>query len=133
MSHRNARLTVHGRRTIVERVLIQGRPRSHVAKEMGVSRQCVSRWIARYQAEGEPGLQERSSRPHHPASRTCPEVEQRVLAVREDERRGQDWIGPELGVPARTVSCGAGRCRGSAAVGRSTVRLAPATSQPQAR
>ena len=104
MSHRNARLTVHGRRTIVERVLIQGRPRSHVAKEMGVSRQCVSRWIARYQAEGEPGLQERSSRPHHPASRTCPEVEQRVLAVREDERRGQDWIGPELGVPARTVS-----------------------------
>jgi len=104
VSHRNARLTVHGRRLIVERVLVQGRPRSHVAKEMGVSRQCVSRWIARYQAEGEPGLQERSSRPHHPASRTCPEVEQRVLAVREDERRGQDWIGPELGVPARTVS-----------------------------
>ena len=24
--------------------------------------------------------------------------------MREDERRGQDWIGPELGVPARTVS-----------------------------
>jgi transposase InsO family protein len=27
-----------------------------------------------------------------------------VLAVREDQRRGQDWIGPELGIPARTVS-----------------------------
>jgi transposase len=58
VSHRHARLTVHGRRLIVERVLIQGRPRSHVAKEMGVSRQCVSRWITRYQAEGEAGLQE---------------------------------------------------------------------------
>jgi len=27
-----------------------------------------------------------------------------VLKLREDQRRGQDWIGPELGVPARTVS-----------------------------
>ena len=104
MSHRNARLTVHGRRTIVERVLVQGRPRSHVAKEMGVSRQCVSRWISRYQAEGEFGLHERSSRPHHAPTRTCPKAEARVLAVRKDERRGQDWIGAEIGVPARTVS-----------------------------
>jgi transposase len=104
VSHRNARLTVHGRRTIVERVLIQGRPRSHVAKEMGVSRQCVSRWIARYQAEGEPGLQERSSRPRSSPERTSDTVEDRVLAVREQQRRGQDWIGPELGIPARRVA-----------------------------
>ena len=27
-----------------------------------------------------------------------------MLACRREERRGQDWIGPELGVPARTVS-----------------------------
>jgi transposase InsO family protein len=27
-----------------------------------------------------------------------------VLVLRRQERRGQDWIGPELGVPARTVS-----------------------------
>lgn len=26
------------------------------------------------------------------------------LGLRADQRRGQDWIGPELGVPARTVS-----------------------------
>jgi transposase len=104
VSHRNARLTVHGRRLILERVLVQGRPRSHVAEEMGVSRQCVSRWIARYQAEGEPGLQERSCRPRNSPERTCDAVESRVLAVREQQRRGQDWIGPELGVPARTVS-----------------------------
>jgi transposase InsO family protein len=104
VSHRNARLTVHGRRLIVERVLVQGRPRSHVAKEMGVSRQCVSRWIARFQAEGEHGLQERSSRPRNSPERTSDAIESRVLAVREQQRRGQDWIGPELGVPPRTVS-----------------------------
>ena len=44
-------------------------------KEMGVSRQCVSRWIARYQAEGEPGLQERSCRPRKSPKRTSDAVE----------------------------------------------------------
>ena len=31
---------------------------------MGVSRQCAHRWVARYDAEGEAGLMDRSSRPH---------------------------------------------------------------------
>jgi hypothetical protein len=31
-------------------------------------------------------------------------VEQQVVRLRRAERRGQDWLGPELGVPARTVS-----------------------------
>ncbi|WP_255312006.1 leucine zipper domain-containing protein [Streptomyces sp. PTY087I2] len=37
MSHRNARLTVHGRRILVERVQ-SGRPVAHVAAEMDISR-----------------------------------------------------------------------------------------------
>ncbi len=37
MAHRSARLTVHGRKLLVERVL-SGRPVSHVAAEMGASR-----------------------------------------------------------------------------------------------
>ncbi len=104
MSHRNARLTVHGRGLIVERVLGQGRPRAHVAAEMGVSRQCVGHWVTRYLTEGPDGLNDRSSRPRTCPTRVPAEVEAQVLAVRERERRGQDWIGPELGVPARTVS-----------------------------
>jgi transposase InsO family protein len=104
VSHRNARLTVFGRRLIVERVLNQGRPRAHVAAEMGVSRQCVSHWIARFLDEGDDGLHDRSSRPHTSPARTPAEVEARVVTVRQQQRRGQDWIGPELGVPARTVS-----------------------------
>jgi transposase InsO family protein len=104
VSHRNARLTVHGRRLIVDRVLGQGRRRAHVAAEMGVSRQCVSHWISRYQAEGEDGLHDRSSRPHRTPSRTPAPIEAQVLALRKRERRGQDWIGAELGLAARTVS-----------------------------
>ncbi len=104
MPHRSARLTVHGRRLLVERVLVQGRPRAHVAAEMGISRQCASRWIARYRSEGDAGLHDRSSRPHRVPRRTDAAVEARVVTARQQHRRGQDWIGPELGLAPRTVS-----------------------------
>jgi transposase InsO family protein len=104
VSHVNARLTVHGRRLLVERVIRDGRPVAHVAKELGVSRQCAHRWVARFRAEGEAGLLDRSSRPHRCPRRTPVEVEQQVLHLRRIYRRGQDWIGPELGVAPRTVA-----------------------------
>lgn len=104
MSHRNARLTVHGRRLLVRRVREEGQAVAHVAKAMGVSRQCAHRWVARYDVEGDAGLQDRSSRPHTMPTRTSVETEQRVLDARDTHRKGQDWLGPELGVPARTVS-----------------------------
>jgi transposase len=103
VSHRNARLTFHGRRLLVARVE-SGMPVSHVAKAMGVSRQCAHRWLARYQVEGEAGLLDRSSRPRRCSTRTSPEVEAKVLEMRRTQRRGQDWLGPELEIPARTVS-----------------------------
>lgn len=103
MSHRNARTTFHGRQLIVERHRA-GWPKAHIAKAMGISRKCVSTWVARFDAEGEVGLLERSSRPHHCPSQTSVEVEESIVVMRRAERRGQDWIGPELGVPARTVS-----------------------------
>lgn len=104
MAHANARLNLHGRRLLVSRVVEDGRPVSHVAKELGVSRQCAHRWVARYRVEGETGLADRSSRPRHCPRRTPAEVEQQVLQLRRTQRRGQDWIGPELGVAPRTVS-----------------------------
>jgi transposase InsO family protein len=104
VAHANARLNVHGRRLLVQRVLVQGRPVSHVAQELGVSRQCAHRWVARFRAEGAAGLVDRSSRPHRCPRRTPVRVEEQVVELRRAERRGQDWIGAELGVPARTVS-----------------------------
>jgi transposase len=104
VSHRNARLNLHGRLLLVDRVCRQRRPVSHVAKELGVSRQCAHRWVARFRVEGEAGLQDRSSRPHHSPRRTPAQVEQRVVDIRRAQRRGQDWIGAELGLAPRTVS-----------------------------
>lgn len=104
MVHRNARLTFHGRRLLVQRVRDEGMPVAHAAKTMGVSRQCAHRWVARFDAEGDAGLWDRSSRPHCIPTRSSPEVEAAVVAARVEHRRGQDWLGPELGIPARTVS-----------------------------
>jgi transposase InsO family protein len=97
-------LNLYGRRLLVSRVIGDGRPVAHVAKELGISRQCAHRWIARYRVEGDAGLQDRSSRPHSCPRRTADLIEQRVLQLRGEHRRGQDWIGAELGLPARTVS-----------------------------
>lgn len=104
MTHANARLNLHGRRLLVDRVIDHGRPVSHVAKELGLPRQCAHRWIARFRAEGEAGLLNRSSRPRRCPRRTPLGVEQQVLQLRRTERRGQDWIGPELAIAPRTIS-----------------------------
>ena len=103
MSHRNARLTFHGRRLLVDRVHA-GQAVAHVAKAMGVSRQCAHRWVNRFENEGEEGLQERSSRPHTSPAQTAPDVEEKVLAARREHRRGPDWLTFECDVPARTIT-----------------------------
>jgi len=103
MSHRNARLTPHGRRLIVERVQA-GQPVSHVAKAMGVSRQCAHRWINRFNDAGDDGLEDRSSRPHTSPNQSAPDVEERVLAARREHRCGPDQLTHEVDVPARTIT-----------------------------
>ena len=104
VSHRNARLNLHGRLLLVDRIRRQRWAVAHAAKAQGVSRQCAHRWIRRFDAEGVEGLADRSSRPRRRPTQTPAEVEQQVLALRRSERRGPDWLGHELGLPARTVT-----------------------------
>ncbi|MCX4637066.1 IS481 family transposase [Streptomyces sp. P9-2B-2] len=102
MSHRNARLTVHGRRLLVDRVRA-GRPVAHVAAEMGVSRTTAHKWVRRFMAEGEAGLRDRSSCPHRTPHRTSTADEARVCHLRTSRKLGPARIGPILGMPASTV------------------------------
>ncbi len=78
ISDRTARLTVRGRLLVVERLRVQGMPIAHAAKAMGVSRQCAHRWVKRFDAEGEPGLHDRSSR-HQAVESLAEEMQQFVL------------------------------------------------------
>ncbi|HLV56690.1 MAG TPA: leucine zipper domain-containing protein, partial [Actinotalea caeni] len=103
MVHRNARLTVMGRLMLVRRILA-GRPVSHVAKEMGVSRQCAHRWVSRYREHGEVGLVDRSSRPVSSPTATPAATAAAVLELRSRERLGRDEIARQCGVGPRTAS-----------------------------
>ncbi|RSN38373.1 IS481 family transposase, partial [Amycolatopsis sp. WAC 04197] len=102
MFHRNARLTVHGRRLLVERVTA-GRPVAHVCAEMGISRATGHKWLDRYRREGDAGLADRSSRPHRSPARTPHETEQRILDLRRNRRLGPARIGGILGLHASTA------------------------------
>ena len=103
MSHGNARLNVRGRLLLIDRVIGQGRPVSHVASELGISRQCAHRWVARFRQEGAAGLQDRSSRPRHSPRRTPADLEHRVLKLRHQLRVGPARLSEELGIPTRTI------------------------------
>ena len=103
-THRNARLTFHGRLLLVRRVLVEKRRPAHVAAEMGVSRTCVYTWVARFKAEGEDGLHDRSSRPHASPNQTPAVTEDRVVQARQELRGGPERIAEATGVPARTVT-----------------------------
>lgn len=103
MAHRNARLTVHGRMLLVERVVTQHRPVAHVAAELGVSRATGYKWVGRFRREGPAGLVDRSCRPHRVPRRTRPEVERAILTLRAERKLGPARIGPLVGVAASTV------------------------------
>ncbi|MCS5498304.1 leucine zipper domain-containing protein [Cnuibacter physcomitrellae] len=103
MVHRNARLAEAGRVILVQRVL-SGRPVSHVAKELAVSRQCVHRWVSRFRRLGSAGLLDRSSRHRsHPAT-TSPTITAHLLQLRRTERLGRDELARLVGVSPSTAS-----------------------------
>jgi len=61
--HANAALGPKGRLTMVVRVVEQGWSVTEAAEAAGVSGHTCSKWVARYRAEGEAGLVDRSSAP----------------------------------------------------------------------
>jgi transposase len=95
-------LSVEGRRRLVERC--RTRPIAHVAAEMGISRQCASKWVNRYRQFGELGLQDRSSAPHRQPSATPAPVIARIETMRRDHKWPASRIAFELGIAQTTIS-----------------------------
>lgn len=103
MSHRRAKLTVAGRKLLIERILEQGWATPVAAEAQGVSAATAYKWIRRYEAEGEAGLQDRSSRPRRSPRRLSPEREAAILELRRRARVGPHRIGWALGEQRSTV------------------------------
>jgi len=102
VAHANARLTVHGRLLLVRRVLSGHKP-GEVAKQLGVSRQTVYKWVRRYLAEGLAGLADRSSRPHMSPRALSAETTARIVSLRLALHAGPIRIAAALGLVASTV------------------------------
>jgi transposase InsO family protein len=102
VAHRRARLTVFGRQLLIARVGA-GWPAAHVAEQLGISRATAYKWVRRYRAEGDAGLEDRSSRPKRSPRRLSPAVEAEIVVARSTWRYGPDRLGPLLGRPPSTV------------------------------
>jgi transposase InsO family protein len=102
VAHANARTTVFARKLIVDRVLAGHKP-GEVAKQLGVSRQTVYKWVRRWRAEGETGLVDRSSRPHRMPRKTSPERAAEIIAARREHHAGPLRLAAILGLAASTI------------------------------
>ena len=102
MAHANARTTVYARKLIVDRVLAGHRP-GEVAKQLGISRQTVYKWVRRFRAEGWAGLADRSSRPHRMPRRTSVETTAAIVAARRAHHAGPVRLASILGLAASTI------------------------------
>jgi len=101
--HANAALSLRQRERMVRRVVEQGWSLTKAAAAAEVSERTCSKWVARYRAEGEPGLLDRSSAPVLVANRT----DERTVALLAALRRLR-FTAPELAdlldLPLSTIS-----------------------------
>ena len=127
--HRNAALSVKGRRLLVERVLDEGWTVRAAAEAAGVSLRCARKWIGRFRLEGEPGLADRSSAPHRVANRTRDDRVRAIVALRRLRMTGAQ-IAEILAMPLSTVSAVLSR-QGLGRLGR--IGLEPAVRYERSR
>jgi len=69
---------------IVTAVLVEGRSKSAIAREYGVSRRWIITLVQRYLAEGDQGLVPRSRRPQTSPRQTPREIEDEIVAIRKE-------------------------------------------------
>jgi transposase InsO family protein len=101
--HPRAKLTPQGRKLLVQRVREDGWPVARAAEAQGVSRATAHRWLARFDAEGEAGLLDRSSRPHRSPGRLSRQRERAILRRRDETLEGPHRIAWALGEAPSTV------------------------------
>ncbi|MGB7589149.1 MAG: IS481 family transposase [Solirubrobacterales bacterium] len=101
--HANAPFGPKGRLTMVRRVTEQGWSLTEAAEAAGVSERTCSKWVARYRAEGEAGLLDRSSAPKIVANRTEERRIEAIAALRRLRMTGAE-IAECLGMALSTVS-----------------------------
>lgn len=101
--HGNARTCPNSRRLLVERIESRTWSLTAAAEAAGVSERTAYRWLARWRAEGEAGLVDRSSRPHRVPNRTPGDRERVIEQLRRLWMTAAE-IAECLGMALSTVS-----------------------------
>ena len=111
MSHPNAALTPRARLRLARLIVEENWPVAAAAKMFMVAERTARKWVARYRDEGEAGMLDRSSRPHHSPARTPEPVVRQIVVLRWRHRLGPVQIAGRLGLAASTVHAVLTRCR----------------------
>jgi transposase InsO family protein len=76
---------------IITAVIVEGRTKSEVARDYGVSRYWVQQLVSRYQREGPAAFQPRSRRPHHSPHAVDADTEEMIIRLRKElSKQGLD-------------------------------------------
>jgi transposase InsO family protein len=101
--HANARLSPNGRRLLIDRLEQHGWDIRDAAAAAGISVRTARKWLARWRAEGELGLVDRSSAPKTVANKTDETRIGCIAALRRLRMTGPE-IADVLGMALSTVS-----------------------------
>ena len=113
-------------------MVLEGRSKSAVARDYGVSRVWVQRLVKRYLAEGETAFEPRSRRPHHNPRRVVDErLEDRIVELRKQlTEAGLDASAETIGWHLRRSGH---RCPSVATIWRTLSRRGFVAPQPHKR
>jgi transposase InsO family protein len=123
-SHKNARLTLQGRKWLIRRIPAEGL--IPAAEAAGISLRTARKWPARFRQEGCAGRAGRGSRPQHTRSRVDPSLAQRIEPLRR-ARMPMRSIAALVGLSVSTVS------RFLASIGLSRLKTLEPPSAPALR
>jgi len=115
-------------RLVITAVTVEGRSKSEVARDYGVSRVWVQKLVRRYQREGPAAFEPRSRRPHSNPWAVNPEVEDQIVRLRKTlTKKGMD-AGAET-IAAHLQMAG---CRGAGGLDDLADLVAPRARRPAA-
>jgi transposase InsO family protein len=119
-------------RLVITAVKIEGRSKSEVARDYGVSRVWVQKLVHRFEAEGETAYEPQSRRPHSNPAAVSLDLEDRIVRLRKTlTRKGLD-AGAET-IAAHLQVAGVARVPAVSTIWRILNRRGFVTPQPQKR
>jgi transposase len=117
---------------VITAVIVEGRSKTSVARDYGITRFWVQTLVKRFQVEGEAALQPYSRRPHHNPCAVDVEVEEQIVRLRKTLTKNCLDAGAET-IAAHLAAAGVSPVPAASTIWRILSRRGFVASQPQKR